>query len=178
MPKNKILVLAVATLALFTFKALADDSSSTSTNAPAVKSADSQATNTTEARPPAKKSQSDVASKTATFGKISNTEEAYKSALDAHALDLALKQVDKEGAFKGTVTGIYEPRGLAIMNFDKNYRTALTALLKGGDFEKFPDLKTLVGKEVLVTGKFISFQGRAEIVLTNATQIKLVESSK
>lgn len=168
MSKNKILPLAVATLALFTFNALAEDSPSTATNAPASKPAAT------------KQSQSDVASKTATFSKISMTEDTYKSALDAHALDLALKQVDKEGSFKGTVTAIYEPRsgGLAIMNFDKNYRTALTALLKGGDFVKFPDLKTLVGKDVLVTGKFISYQGRAEIVLTNATQIKLVESSK
>ncbi len=167
MPKNKILALIVATLAVFAFNALAADSPSAPTNAP-------------ETKPAPKKSQSDVASKTATFGKISMTEDAYKSALDAHALDLALKQVDKEGAFKGTVTAIYEPRsgGLAIMNFDKNYRTALTALLKGADFAKFPDLKTLVGKDVLVMGKFISFQGRAEIVLTNAAQIKLVESPK
>ncbi len=64
------------------------------------------------------------------------------------------------------------------MNFDKNYRTALTALLKGADFDKFPDLKILVGKDVLVTGTFIAYQGRAEIVLTNTAQIKLVEAAK
>jgi len=167
MPEIKTSALTVAVLACFAFSTLAADSPSTSTNTP-------------ETKPPAKKSQSELASKSATFGKVSKTNETYKGALDAHALDLALKQVDKEGSFQGNVTAIFEPRsgGLAIMNFDKNYRTALTALLKGGDFDKFPDLKTLVGKDVLVTGKFISYQGRAEIVLTNTAQIKLVEAAK
>jgi hypothetical protein len=167
MPKNKILALTVAILAVFAISALADDGQSKSTNAPV-------------ANPTDKKSQSDVASKTAKFDIIPPTNETYKTALDAHALDLALKQVDKDGAFKGTVSAIYEPRsgGLAIVNFDKNYRTALTALLKGADFDTFPDLKTLVGKDVLVTGTFISYQGRAEIVLTNTAQIKLVEAAK
>ncbi len=180
MPKNKILVLAVAIIAVFAINALADDSQSKSTNAPVAKSTDANGTNAVSTKPAAKKSQSDVASKTAKFEVIPPTNETYKTALDAHALDLALKQVDKEGAFKGTVTGIYEPRsgGLAIVNFDKNYRTALTALLKGADFDKFPDLKILVGKDVLVTGTFIAYQGRAEIVLTNTAQIKLVEAAK
>lgn len=180
MSKNKILALTVATIAVFTISTMAQESQTIATNAPVVKSGDAPGTNTTTPKLPAKKSQSDVASKTATFGKVATTDEKYKSALDAHALDRALKQVDKDGAFKGTVSAIYEPRsgGLAIINFDKNYRTALTALLKGGEFAKFPDLKTLVGKDVLVMGTFISFQDRAEIVLTNAAQIKLVEAAK
>jgi hypothetical protein len=180
MSKNKILAVTISFLTLYATGIKAVDNESTSTNTPSVKSAEDKSTNAAEVRVPARKTQSEAASKTATFENISSTAEAYKTALDAHALAEALKQIDKDGAFKGTVTGIFEPRsgGLAIMNFDKNYRTALTALLKGGDFEKFPDLKHLVGKEALVTGKFISFQGRAEIVLTNTAQIKLVEAVK
>ena len=64
---------------------------------------------------------------------------------------------------------------MAIINFDTNYRSALTALLKKDSFEKFPALTNLVNKEVLVSGKFIDYQGRAEIILTNAAQVKLVE---
>ncbi len=128
------------------------------------------------AKPPAPK-QADVASKTAKFASVSKMAELYKTALDAHALDDATKQVDKDGAFKGTVAKIYEPRGgaMAIVNFDANYRNALTALLRKENFDKFPALTNLTGKEVVIAGKFIDYQGHAEIVLTNAAQIKLVE---
>ena len=121
--------------------------------------------------------QADLASKTEKFGTLSKTDDLYKTALDAHALADALKQVDKDGAFKGTVAKIFEPRGgaMAIVNFDENYKTALTALLKKDEFDKFPALTNLLTKEVVVTGKFIEYQGRAEIILTNASQVKVVE---
>jgi len=121
--------------------------------------------------------QADVASKTAKFSLVSKSDETYKTALDAHDLAVALKQADKDGAFKGKVTQIFEPRGgaMAIVNFDTNYRTALTALLRKDSFDKFPALTNLVGKEVLVSGKFINYQGRGEIILTNTAQVKLVE---
>lgn len=133
-------------------------------------------TNTNRVASPALK-QADIASKTAKFGLMSKTNELYAAALDAHALDAALKQADKEGAFKGKVAAIYEPRSgaMAILNFDEKYRTALTALLKKENFAKFPALTNLLNKEVLVTGTFTNFQGRAEIILTNAAQVKLVE---
>src|SRR5262249_28650407 len=73
--------------------------------------------------------QADVASTNASFGKISKTDEAYKSALDAHALEEATKMVGKEGALKGTVTKVFEPRGVAILNFDQNFRSALTSVV-------------------------------------------------
>lgn len=121
--------------------------------------------------------QAEAASKTAKFGKISKTDDASKSALDAHALADAQKMVDKIGAFKGTVARVFEPRGgaIAILNFDENYRSALTAVLRREHFDKFPALTNLLGKDILVSGKFTQFQERVEIVLTNAAQIKIVE---
>ncbi len=119
--------------------------------------------------------QGDVASPTATFGKVAKTDDAYKTAVDAHALDEALKLVDKDGAFKGTVAKVFEPRGLAIVEFDQNYKTALTAIVKGTNFTNFPALTNLVGKEVVVTGKFIKYRDSAEIVLDKPEQVKLVE---
>jgi hypothetical protein len=127
----------------------------------------------------ARQSQSESASKDAKFGTITKTDAPYTNALDAHALGEALKQTDKPGAFKGTVSGVYEPRGnaMAILNFDANYRSAMTALLRNENFSKFPELKTLVGKEVVVSGKLVQFQGRTEIVLTSPDQIKIVAGS-
>jgi hypothetical protein len=162
MNKLKFTFLVLAAVAGITLNSPAQDAPAKSTNAPA--------------RPPAQK-QADVASTTAKFGKIARTDAAYKSALDAHALDEASKLIGKEGAFKGSVKRIFELRGgtLDILNFDENYRNALTAVVQGANFSKFPALTNLIGKDVLITGNFTNYQGRAEIVLTNAEQIKLVE---
>ncbi len=119
--------------------------------------------------------QADVASATAAFGTIAVTDDAYKTALDAHALDDGLKLVDKDGAFKGKVAKVFEPRGVAIIEFDQNYRSALTAIVKGTNFAQFPALTNLIGKDVLVTGKFVKFRQSAEIVLEKPEQIKVVK---
>lgn len=162
MNKPKFLFIALTLIVGVTSNCLAQNAADNSTNSPA--------------RPAAKR-QADVASTTAKFGKIARTDAIYKSALDSHALDDAAKLIGKEGAFKGSVTKIFEPRGgsIAILNFDENYRSALTAVVQGTNFAKFPALTNLVGKDVLVSGNFINYQGRAEMVLTNPGQIKVAE---
>ncbi|GEM_PF-2275436 len=146
----------------------ADDVKVPAAPAPVSKSADTA---------PAKKSQSELASKTATFVKVPKDAAVLKTALDAHDLAAGLKQVEKTNSFQGTVAKIFEPRGgtIAILNFDQDYKTAMTAVLRGDDFDKFPDLKALVGKQVLVTGKIIDYHGTPEIVLNSPEQLKLVE---
>lgn len=173
MLKPKIILALTAFVAVSTL-VLAQDTEPKLTPPPSLTKPGATPTNAVRR---ASSKQGDVASKTAKFGMISKTDETYKTALDAHALAAALKQTNKDGAFKGKVTQIFEPRGgaMAIMNFDTNYRNALTALLKKDGFDKFPALTNLLNQEVLVSGKFINYQGRAEIILTNATQIKLVE---
>ena len=128
-------------------------------------------------RDPMKPLQHVVASKTAKFGTADKDDAAYKNALDAHDLAGALKLVGKDGAFKGTVSKLYEERDgdMVVFDFDPNYRTALTAVLKNPDFPKFPDVKTLEGKEIVVTGKFVDFHGKAQIELTDPAQIKVVK---
>lgn len=125
--------------------------------------------------------QADVASTNAVFGIISKTDAALKSAVDAHALDEAFKLVGTNGGFSGTVAKVYETRGrsaLAVVEFDNDYKKALTAIVRGTNFAAFPVLTNLIGKDVLVTGEFIDFHGAAEIVLEKPEQIKLVQESK
>src|SRR3989441_10464423 len=71
-----------------------------------------------------------VASKTAKFGAVDKDDAAYKNALDAHDLAGALKLVSKAGAFRGTVSKLYEGRDgdMIVFDFDPNYRIALTAV--------------------------------------------------
>jgi hypothetical protein len=122
-------------------------------------------------------SQPEVASKTAKFATVEKTGALYKGALDAHDLEGALKLVEKDGAFRGTVAKAFAQRdgSLVILDFDPNFRTALTAVVRSADYAKFPNLRDLEGKEIVVTGKFTDFHGKAQIVLTDPAQIKLVE---
>jgi hypothetical protein len=124
-----------------------------------------------------KKLQREVASKTATFGRISKSDHVYQKARDAHDLDGAHKFLGQPGAFKGTVTQIFEERDgdLLILDFDKNYRTAMTAILRNADFSKFPDMQMLQDKELVISGKFTEYQGRAQVELSDPAQIKLVQ---
>jgi hypothetical protein len=128
-------------------------------------------------RDPMKPLQHIVASKTAKFGTVDRDDAAYKNALDAHDLAGAQKLVGKEGSFKGTVSKFFEERDgdLIVFDFDPNFRTALTAVLRNADFPKFPDVKTLDGKEIIVSGKFVDYHGKAQIELTDPKQIRIVK---
>jgi hypothetical protein len=108
---------------------------------------------------------------------VSKTDSAWQQAMDAHELSAAAKLIGQAASFKGTVSKVYESRDgdIVILDFDANYRTALTAVLKKPDFRKFPDLRDLSGKEIIVSGSFVDYQGKAEIVLTSPDQIKLVK---
>ena len=130
-----------------------------------------------KARDAPKPLQHSVASKTAKFGSVSKTDELYAGALDAHDLAGAYKKIGLTGAFKGAVSKVFEGRDgdLMILDFDPDYKTALTAVLKNPDFPRFPDMKALEGKEIIVSGSFVDYRGKAEIILTDPDQIKIVK---
>src|SRR6266404_3268909 len=134
-------------------------------------------TSTFQDRYPMKSLQHLVASKTAKFGTVDKDDVAYRHALDAHDLAGAQRLVGKEGSFRGTVSKFFEERDgdLIVFDFDPNFRTALTAVLRNVDFPKFPDVKTLDGKEIVVSGKFLDYHGKAQIELTDPKQIRIVK---
>jgi len=122
-------------------------------------------------------SQKSVASKTAKFESVAKTDALYKNALDAHDKAAAEKLIAKDGAFKGKVAKLFTPRGgsVLILNFDSDYKTALTAVLKKGDFSGFPDMSQLEGKEIVVSGKFTEYKDSPQIVISDPKQIAIVK---
>ena len=88
----------------------------------------------------------------------------------------AKKRIGKEGAFEGTVVKVFSPKtnGIVILNFDKNFRSALTGVLRTKNYAAFPDMQSLKGKRVLITGTFEDYQGQPEIQLTKPEQVKLI----
>ncbi len=126
---------------------------------------------------PIGKAQSALASKTATFAMVPAADPAVAKALEAHNLADAQKQVGKAGAFQGIVTKAYSPddHDNVILDFDKKYKTALTAVVMPGDYAKFPDLTTLEGKHVLLTGTWSAPKGKPQITLSDPAQVKIIQ---
>jgi hypothetical protein len=139
-----------------------------------------QGANPVQERDATKSPQHLVASKTAKFKTIAKDDPLYKNALDAHNLDGAHKLVGKEGSFKGTVDRLFEAGGgdMVVFDFDPNFRTALTAVLKKTEFPKFPVIKELTGKEIVVSGKFAEYHGKAQIELSDPKQIRVVKQAE
>src|SRR6266851_1853242 len=133
--------------------------------------------NALQDRDPMKPLQHVVASKTAKFGTVDKDDAAYKNALDAHALTGAQKLIGKEGSFRGMVSKFFEERDgdLIVFYFDPSFRTALTAVLRNANFPKFPDVKALDRKEIVVSGRFVDYHGKAQIELIDPKQIRTVK---
>ncbi len=123
----------------------------------------------------AQPSQASVAAKSA-FGTITAKDADAAHALDAKDIAGAQKLIGKSGAFRGTVAEVYSPRsnGVVLVNFAKNHDDALTAVLMHDDYARFPDMQTLTGKQVLVSGTFTAYKGRPEIILTAPSQVHVV----
>ena len=119
--------------------------------------------------------QASVAAKT-TFGTVAASDKSVTSALNAKALAEAQKLIGKPGAFQGTVTQVYSPKshGFVALDFAASYRDALTAAVAPEDYAKFPDLGQLVGKRVVVSGKFVARGPHVQLAVTRPDQIKIV----
>ncbi len=122
-------------------------------------------------------SQTAVASKSAKFGTVAKTDAEYTKAIDAHDFAGAEKLFSEEGAFKGTVAKVFVPNSgtILILNFDNDYKKALTAVVKKANFKSFPDMNQLVGKEVVITGTFNKFNGTLQIELTGPQHVLVVK---
>jgi hypothetical protein len=116
-------------------------------------------------------------SKKAEFATVSSSDASYKDAVDAKDLTKASAMVGKEGTLRGTVAKVYTPKSGAVMilNFARDYKTAVTAVVKKSNFDKFPNLDKLEGAEIIVSGKFADFKGATEVEITSPDQIKIVK---
>lgn len=121
--------------------------------------------------------QAEAASKTAKFATVQKSAREFTDALEAKDLAAAKKLLGKEASFKGKVVRLFSPasNNLVILNFARDYKTALVAVVRKEHFALFPDLKSLEGKEVLVTGKIEDYRGQTQAAVTKLDQIRLVQ---
>lgn len=124
-----------------------------------------------------KKPQTAVASKTATFGAIKTTDPAVKKALVATDLAAVTKQIGKSATIQGTVAELFTPKSnsIVVLNFAKEYWTAATVVVPAKNFGKLPNLQTLKGKKVLVTGRVVEYKEKPQIEVSEPGQIKIIK---
>ncbi len=173
MKRELITLLTAATVLAFPHRGMAQAAPAAAPAASPSSSASAKAAD----GDPIGKAQSVLASKTAAFGTVSASDPAVARALEAHSLADAQKQVGKAGAFQGTVSQAYSPddHDIVILDFDKKYKTALTAVVMPADYAKFPDLAALNGKHVLVSGTWSAPKGKPQITLTSPAQVKIIQ---
>jgi DNA/RNA endonuclease YhcR with UshA esterase domain len=123
------------------------------------------------------KPQSAVAAKDKSFATVSAEDAVVKAALKADDLAGAKKQIDKTSTFTGTVAKVFLPdsNSVVLINFAKNYKEALTVVVYARNFAKFPNLNTLRGKKVVVTGKVSDYKGQPQVELTDVSALKIVK---
>ena len=128
-----------------------------------------------DSAPKTSPAQASVAAKM-TFGTVAASDKSVTAALNAKALTEAQKLIGKPGSFQGTVTQVYSPKshGFVALDFAASYRDALTADVAPEDYAKFPDLGQLVGKRVVISGKFVAHGASVQLAVTRPEQIKIV----
>jgi DNA/RNA endonuclease YhcR with UshA esterase domain len=75
---------------------------------------------------------------------------------------------------EGAVSGVHKiASGVTFVDMGGHYPdNTFTAIILPDDASKFPDINSLNGKTVDISGPVTLYKGRPEIVLTNAAQIK------
>ena len=113
---------------------------------------------------------------------VSAAAAAKLSPLDAKDLAGLKPHVGTVRAVRGTVSAAFVPRGgsVVVLNFDRNYRSAMTAPVFQDHFGKWPGGKSTVerayrGKTVLVRGLVTEYRGAPQIKIAHPGQIRVIE---
>jgi hypothetical protein len=85
-----------------------------------------------------------------------------------------MAHVGQSVTVEGAVSDVFTARsGVTLLDIGGRYPdNPFTAVILATDAGKFPDLKTLDGKTVDITGPVKLYKGKPEIVVSDAAQIK------
>jgi len=121
-------------------------------------------------------SQQAVAARTVQLGVIARNAPGYTQAMEAHNLARARQSLGKSVRFHGIVTQVYQDptHQTLVLDFDPQYTHALTAVLTFRAYSRFPNMQTLQGREVVVSGPLIRYQDKIAVMLTQPGQIQVV----
>jgi hypothetical protein len=114
------------------------------------------------------------------FLTISASDPRVVVAIPSHDLADAKAALGKDGSFRGIVVKIYQPYppgGLTMLNFDIKYTTAAAAVVRPSAVGALPDMHSLIGKNVMVSGKWFVYRGnRIEMNVVSSSQIRVIQN--
>ncbi|MEO0232312.1 MAG: nucleotide-binding protein [candidate division WOR-3 bacterium] len=89
----------------------------------------------------------------------------------------AVNHIGEYATVKGYIAQVYISRkGTIFLNVDKPYPdNTFTFVIFKTDAYKFPNIKSLEGKTIAVTGLIRTYQGKPEIIINNPKQIKILK---
>ena len=84
--------------------------------------------------------------------------------------------LEKSGCVSGLVLRVYTSRGRnTFLDFCPDYRTCpFSSVIFASDASKFGDLGVLAGKQVEIQGVVQAYEGRAEIIIHDPQQIRVL----
>lgn len=85
----------------------------------------------------------------------------------------ASKHVGEQARVTGTLLKAYTAKsGVTFLDFCRDYKTCpFSAVIFSDDLPKFKDLQSYVDSPITLTGKISTYQGRAQIILNDPTQL-------
>jgi DNA/RNA endonuclease YhcR with UshA esterase domain len=88
----------------------------------------------------------------------------------------AKNHIDKDVTVEGVVSEVHHAASGRVIFIEIGGRypsNPFSAVIFKDNFNKFPNVDSLVGKTVDVTGKIQDYRGRAEIILNDPAQLKV-----
>ncbi len=85
----------------------------------------------------------------------------------------ALAHVGEYASVRGTLVKAYtSASGTVFLDFCKSYKTCpFSGVIFADDVKRFGDLSRYDGATITLTGKIVSYEGRAEIILSDPSQL-------
>ncbi len=89
----------------------------------------------------------------------------------------AINHIGEFASIKGKVYQVYiSSRGNIFLNIDVIYPdNPFTAVIFKSDADKFPNIKSLEGKTIIITGQIKLYRNKPEIILKSQNQIKIIK---
>ncbi|HOU46109.1 MAG TPA: hypothetical protein PLA41_03140 [Candidatus Pacearchaeota archaeon] len=116
----------------------------------------------------------------AIVGDISEKETSQeKIVFDSKCINFldAAKHIGEKGCVVGRIVSVFVSNsGTTFFDYCKDYKTCqFTAVIFKSDSKKFGDVSIYNGKNLEISGLIKSYQGKAEIILNDPSQIKIID---
>lgn len=107
-------------------------------------------------------------------GTVAAAEAAASVSIGTIPFSEAPKHVGQTASVTGTLVSAYtSASGTVFLDFCKSYKTCpFSGVIFADDVKAFGDLSKYEGRAITVTGRISSYQGRAEIVLSDRSQLR------